>query len=459
MAASSPAQATPATQEGADKLRATIESRIGKDIFENDFLRIVPDGEIYDFIFDANKVPDRGEGFHAKLPLVTLHVTPGEDGTYTFVSEPLSFATTTPPAGVGTEPSSGGVENCRAQGRFNPAVLYLSTLAATCDRVTIHDRSKDPADLDIGKVAFDWSARPAEGGTADIGFTLDAPDLVGDFPDEGSHEPHARNLLKVGRFHYAVAVSRVRAQAIADLYALWMETERLKQDKPAPGVLKQKLEAVLPVWDNIRTETSFDDLSVTAPNVTARIDHYGEKQALSGAVKDAHYAVDFELAGVGIDVGAKANWLAPLLPSQASLHLKVADVDLAGAADAVLRSLDHDGAGLDTALPPILLNGKATIATDLKIKAQAYDIQGKGEAPIDPRMQGGATISATGFDAVMAAASRFGSTDGRNMMLGLALIKGLAKTGPDGRLVWNVAVDIPARKFTVNGQTFDLPEK
>jgi hypothetical protein len=96
---------------------------------------------------------------------------------------------------------------------------------------------------------------------------------------------------------------------------------------------------------------------------------------------------------------------------------------------------------------------------DASVTASDYAVVGTAKAPINLRMQGTGSFAASGYDAISADISQLKSDDVAGYALILAFLKGLARGTPDGRLAWDVALDLAARKITVNGQIFDLPEK
>jgi len=74
--------------------------------------------------------------------------------------------------------------------------------------------------------------------------------------------------------------------------------------------------------------------------------------------------------------------------------------------------------------------------------------------PGEPGGVGTAAISAAGLQGLIDAINQSPLPDKGKALLGLAFIKGLSKTNPEGRFTWNVDFDALAKKVTVNGQTF-----
>ena len=66
--------------------------------------------------------------------------------------------------------------------------------------------------------------------------------------------------------------------------------------------------------------------------------------------------------------------------------------------------------------------------------------------------KGKVTISATNLDQIIAAVNAAQVPNKESALMGIALIKGLAKTGADGKAVWDVDFDAATKAVSVNGQ-------
>ena len=88
-----------------------------------------------------------------------------------------------------------------------------------------------------------------------------------------------------------------------------------------------------------------------------------------------------------------------------------------------------------------------------RLKIPTLDLTYEGEASLDKGQPGGkAHITAGSLEKTIALMQELAadSPDIQSAMLGVAFVKGLAKTGADGRLVWDIQVD-GAGGVTVNG--------
>lgn len=452
-----PAHAAPATEQGARDLQARLEAFLGDDeAFRKGIVRIVPAGESYDFIVDPNKGESKSKPSQP-LPVGTVHVTPKDDGTYAFIADPLSYSGSSPDTDDPKKITSVKLTNCVANGVFNPKDSYLSTVSAGCDAVSIKaPDAKDPIDFDMGKFSLAWSG-VEQGATADLKLSVAMSGLTVIFPDEKKKDQLIH--FKIGDLRYDLGVEAARAHEIADLLMLARSSEGMGKKKPLESEVLAKAKAALPLWNMLKINSEFTGISVESDEVSVKLEQYAERQALSGVAKDSNYQVDMNIAGLTVASPQMPPQATPLLPGKAGIGLKISGLDLDSAAKTIFDNPSPSNDAVQGALMSLLFKGDARITANVNAAAAAYDFDGHAEAPIDLKLQGNGVFSMRGFDDIVAAVGKLNSPDAANANLGLALIKGLAKSGEDGRLVWNVSVDGLAKKFTVNGQTFDLPEK
>ncbi|WP_284314469.1 hypothetical protein [Labrys miyagiensis] len=448
------ASATEGTAEGARELQASIEQYFGQEIFEKGILTIAPRGDGYDFVIHRNRIAAKQPDPPAPDLQMTFHVVPEADGTYAFKSEGDPF--TGSDAGGGSMQS---LQNCQAHGVFDARARYFASLDAGCDRIALKGQlESEPFSVDTGKISFHMSGKPAANGASDIDMAFDVPDLVTVVPNKDTPDPKDFSRFTVGHIHYGIHLDAVHYAGLFDFYRFALSLDTVAKAQAADSELRDRFKAILPVWNGLQVEAAYDAVRVESTGVTVLLDHYGERHALSGMVKDGHYSLDVTLAGFALAPNRK-SLPAGILPSGLGLRFDVTGVDLERIANTMLDNPGSSDAGLQSALVDLLIDGKAVFSADASVTAPDYAVIGKARAPINLRMQGTGSFSASGYDAISADISQLKSEDVAGYALILAFLKGLARGTPDGHLAWDVAFDLVARKITVNGQSFDLPEK
>jgi hypothetical protein len=443
--------ATVPSPEGAGEIQDSIEAYFGKAVFERGALVIRQKGDGYDFVFHPGKSSAQPPSHESLEEALTFHVTPQDDGTYAFRSE----AAEVPDLDASAGPTP--FENCEAHGIFDAKARFFASLSAGCDHIALKSsQADDPFQFATGKLSLELSGKPAADGASDIRLALDAPDISATLPDKTTPGSKPVGRISIGSIHYEIDLNALRYGALLDLYRLALRLDTPNGSRPAAPILRAGFKAVRPVWDDIEVQATVDDLHAEIAGMTFQVGRYDEKQDLSGLIVEGHYDGSIALKDVSARRGSDPHFFETLLPSRLGLRLALTGADFEQVANAMLDHLVSPGAGLETALARLQIDGKARLSADADVTARDYAVTGKTDVPIDMSMRGSGAFSASGYDAIAAAVGKLKSDDVAGYALILAFLKGLAKGAPDGRLNWDVALDLLARQITVNGQVFDL---
>jgi hypothetical protein len=466
-----PAQAEPATPEGARKLTEAFQAYIGPEPFQKGFLSIAPHGESYDVTvaFDSSKLDLPDQDGTTRLDPYVVHLTPKPDGTWGVSTDPgpIGMSWTAADTPLGEAPKNQKVNlklaDCVTQGVFDPKLLLFPALSSKCGSGTFAVRASD-GDLDIatGELSTQSTGK-ADGGSADLQFDLQVAKLSGKFTEKKPDSPPFPVAFQLGSFRQTFTTNGARIGAVADLVAFLKDNASRDRLVLVQSELKAKLRAALPFWQDISSVTRLDDGVVDTPAGSAKIAHIEQHQALTGVVKDARYADGLSYSGLELPPLLVPEWARTLVPTQASYNTKLSFSGLDGMADVLIRGLDASQDPPFTKLMAVALmtrffSGQPQYELNLDTTAQAYAIKGQGSASINPEPKAGISLSATGFDAIVAALSKANQPDIQKALFGLAFVKGLARAGTDGQLVWDVSYDIVTNKLVVNDQSFALPE-
>jgi hypothetical protein len=364
-----PAVAATATQEGADKLQHSIETRLDPQFFKAGLFRIVSAGDHYDFVIDVTKIPAaKTSGF----PKATLHISPAEDGTYAVTSDPLSYAGAN---GGGTTPSLERLENCTALGVFNPSQLFLSKLKLKCGRLSLRSDWRAPKHYDISDGSLTWEGTPSTDGAADITFRVDTSGLTEDFMDGGNAAHPVFAQLRTGEARYQMVFSQAKAGEIAELYKTF-HVGGMGAPRPNFDMLKEKVKAALPLWGQLTVQIEAKDSQFSMAGLTATIPRYLGTETFSGIVQRSRGEMDIEVSGATLLVNGRPAWQTSLFPSLAVLYLDAQNVDLAGFVAGILQQKSEDDAArwVDIMAPAFLLNGSGDMTSSFGISAPVYEV-------------------------------------------------------------------------------------
>jgi hypothetical protein len=266
----------------------------------------------------------------------------------------------------------------------------------------------------------------------------------------------------LAQFTYAVGggVSGARLTGLRakEIGALWKYLVAYDDDPSPRADLKPLLQSVLPLWQEIRADAKIDDMQFQMPFGTATMKSFGESIDLSGLTAFGLAEFDIKLEDLDVSSTLLPGWVSSLSPASFDLSLRLTGEDWDKAARIALDD-PHFGESGDLSpetgdqITQVLMAGHPKIVlTPGHLKIPALDLAFEGEASV----AGGAptahfNISADSLDRTIALLQDFAKAqpDAQNALLALTLWKGLATTGADGRLVWEIETSGGA--VTVNG--------
>jgi hypothetical protein len=222
--------------------------------------------------------------------------------------------------------------------------------------------------------------------------------------------------------------------------------------------LKALLQSALPLWREIRTDAKLDDLQFQMPFGTATMKSLGEAIDLSGFTASGFAEFDLKLKDFEVSSTRLPGWVSSLSPASFDLSVRLTGEDWDQAARIALDD-PHVGESGDLSpetsdqIMQVLLTGHPKIVlAPGHLKIPALDLAFEGEASV---AAGAPTahfnVSADSLDKTIALLEDFAKVqpEAQSALLGVTLLKGLATTSADGRLVWEIEANREA--LTVNG--------
>lgn len=458
------ALAESATEQGAKAIRDEIARYFGSKVIEKGIVTIKPNGESYDVTYDISSsrfgLPADGPQF--SFGPFTARLTPQGGGKYAFEQNTpsLDFTYRAGKAGPQSELVQ-RLKNCSGKGVYDPNAAQFTDQTMSCESAILTMRSPiEDIDATMGKADFVVTGKRGEAGTADFNVTGDLLDLVETVTIKDPANPTPPMALRADRIHQNLTVNGFNSAPFGPALAYFAGRKTGDNGKAALEQARAKLKAVLPLWKTLAAQIRYDNITVGTPRGIVGIATVDTNFASNGMVKDGTVGATLTMSGLSLPEGVLPDWAKPLVPEKATLNLNLTGLDL----DALMGKMIDLGIDAKPPQPgafraevmPLLLSERLKLTVDQSLVAASFDVKGQGETSLLPAQRGKATVTAGGLDDVAAALGKAGvSAPGpQRAAMGLAFLKGLAKTGPDGRLVWNVDFDSLTRKVTVNGQAF-----
>jgi hypothetical protein len=468
------AQADPATPEGAKQLLDGYVAIFGQAIVDKGIVTVDPHGDAYKVTWHVSHALPVAPSPPVQFQMgdFTYEITPGPGGAWRMTADAFpSIAFDTP------------TDNGRMSGKINLTGMNIDSAYDPAQPVPFTSRSivgdvlADLRILQAGKVI---PLRLEESGvqidmkqtTADVGADLALHETLRTIVERISvpieTQPNARidMTFKVGGATVDGTVDRFRTEQALAAWRFFLAHKDEPKSEASAAAVKTILAAALPGWQKMNFTTELSDLGFDMTLARAHMKALRETIDLPGFTEAA-------TGGFGLKID-ELNMRSPFLPEgfesllPLSLDLGVG-VKLTGLDQiAKIALADHDFM-LEKEISP---EGKAKIEQIFKnseptftlapgyLRLPLVDIAYQGEVKVSPDnfLKGHVVVSVDTLDKVIAFVKPFGivSPDVAKAVLVVVAAKGMAKTGPDGRLAWDIEMTGPPRQLTINGSPIPI---
>ena len=452
-----------ATPEGAQRLTAALQAYLtaGPGV-----VTVTPAGDAYAVKIDAAP-------FFAKIkePGFSASVTPFEftlagqgGGQWKFdQDQPIAYSF----KAEGTLDMNCKISSIKGTGIIDEAIggfasQTVDLTGMTCDETLTEQGKTTKIGISIATMHVATALTAAGAGADGSGkLTLtDFKETVSTAAGETAGSPPMDFTLAAPSLSEDFTVKGLKIRAILELVAWAVAHPGPDAVKAAQAEFKDKLRAVLPVFQNISAVVSMDKVTVGTMMGEAGIDKLGITVEANGVVAEGKLREAFTVDGLRLPQGLIPPFATDLLPSHFTIDFNVSDFDLAAPAKLALDNLDMSKepqlapeieAQLTAAIMP-----KGSVSIGLgpsEIVAKLYDLKAEGSMTAGPMSMpaGRATITLKGLDEVMAALQAAPPEMGMQQMAPMVIVaKGMAKAGADGTLTW-IVESTPQGGVLVNG--------
>jgi hypothetical protein len=259
----------------------------------------------------------------------------------------------------------------------------------------------------------------------------------------------------------SISMNGFQYDAMLDLLALVVRHDTPAGLKADQDVIKAAVLKLLPLHSGSKADIEVKNLAVGTPYGSVRLGSFGERFAFSGLTKQASATIGFSYDGLELPA-IVPEWAQKVAPKQGNIEFGVKDIN----ADALVRlaiekfDANHTPPIADEAKPEFLQILMASaphfLINPSSLATGGIDVRFEGDMSMLPTQAGKFTISSQGYDDLQVALSNSNLPDKDKAFLAIAFIKGLGRTGPDGRLRWEIEFDVPNKKLIVNGQQLPI---
>ncbi len=458
---SAPALAA-ATPEEAQRLTALFQSYLGS---EPGVVKVEPTGDSYAATIDLGpyiaKIKEPGAS--ASVTPVKMMLTSQGGGKWRVdQDQPLSF-TLKIDGKLDMKASFGGI---KSTGVFDEALGAMASSVTDYNQVALQQVMTEAGgtsriDYTIANMHHETTMSGSAGG-ADGVFKSTYTDLretiaMPSPPGGGMPAMEFSVASPGGGSDYTLTGLKVKAAT--DILAWFVAHPSPEAIVADQAQLKEKLNALMPVFNSMSGTMNLEDLSVNT-----MLGKFGSQELsvlfdATGVVENGAGREKITVSGLQMPDGVVPPWAASLVPQNFTLDFSIADFNLAAPAKLLIESFDL------TKQPPVpkemeqqllqalLPKGSVTIGVGpSEVIASIFDLKAEGAMTAGPMAMpaGQATVKLKGLDQIMAAIQaappEMGLQQGAPMII---VAKGMAKTEGE-YLTWKIE-STPQGSFTVNG--------
>jgi len=461
------AGADPATPERAKQIESLYAAYLSQAAIDKGVVAVAPQGEDYLVTWDLQKAIAAAGGPPdvVKMAPFVYRMTPTVGGGWLTKASGLPTLTIGPTGQDGREGGVIAFDGFNFDSLFDPAATDFWRgklgLAALKADVTAHTRV-DLQHMKITEtgVAGEMRVKPGEDAdSVDISLTQTveaASQVTAAAGSDDAGQSEASELRQGGAVGES-SMTGLKAAAFGELWRFLIA--HADETAPAPDTLKPKMEALLPLWREMKSQIALNQIAIAFPGGGLTIKSLGQELKLSGLAAQSSAEIALAVQDFALDIEAAPDWAKAAWPASLQLRISAGVDGLDHAARLALDDpefLKSGALGDETigAMTRELTQGHPHVTiseTRLSTPLVEATVEGQAEFGADGA-EAHAKVTANDLDKVLELLAKVSEEqpDARQALFVATFIKGLAKQ-EDGHLVWDIEY-APPNAVIVNGQ-------
>jgi len=451
----------PATPEGAKKLSAVLEKYVGKPAAgAAPGITVTADGGSYVVGFDiaALSAPLKPYGMYFDPAVFKFILTEQSDGLWRYVHDnyPTTVMHNTHDGKDAVRTTS--YQDYKGEGVFDAAAGMMTSMKATNTRATSHQTGPGlEFSSDLGPMIMNGAGSSSGDGAASMKGHVDITSATGAVSvDPGAMKPKAvadpptpstpiNVKFSSGKIGGDVVIDGLKPHPILDLWAFAVAHPSRAELAANEAAFKALLRAALPGSYKLSESFNVQAITVEAPQglfkASSSDDSFGTEGAGAMHSLQTHIGLD----GLSFPPGLIPPAFVALTPTKVDVGVRFGGYDLNSGVNAAIdemRLAGEDSIFAKDAAPRIAakFKGAGPLVVEISpshIVAPQFDLAFEGKITYDgAKPVGTVTVHAKNFDKTVAALKALGPLASPQMLGGLTMAKGLAKTESDGTLTW-----------------------
>ncbi|MFA1627994.1 hypothetical protein ACDY96_36300 [Rhizobium mongolense] len=461
-------------RDGANAIRDHLNSLLPEDIAKSGVVAVNPAGARYEIIYDLakllSKVNPADLAINGLKP-ISMFATPQDNGLWNVEGDnSLNVSGHFKGPDQKRTDFTYSIASMVYISVFDPAISYFRSgdFSAKDIKVTT---ATDTEQVNASFGGMKYKLTSADGASADR-TDFAANGTLTAFAEQVSGKEMPPLQITADTIDFDAKVNSLPAKQLRDIVVFAVDHAEEKQmSKESEEKLKGMLRDAFPLISSLEETITLNNLGVTSAAGGGGAKSFGYRLAVNGPSNATQLGVALNAADVTFDSPMVPAAYSAFLPQAVDVQFAIPDMDFAAFGDEFMK--------LDLTKPPeggedagkkaverLFRDGRFVIDfSKVSAKSGVYDID--ISAKVESRIDAGkddyalqASILARDYDKTIAAVQELAKTNPElnQASFGMLMVKGFAKTDPDGRQRWDVTVS-PDGTVTVNGQQLKGPDK
>jgi hypothetical protein len=451
------------TQPEADKIKAALETYLGNT---PGVVSVMPKGSAYELKLDINPLFKKVPEFSAEISQFIYALTPLSDGKWDIAYDgPLSLKFKAP-TGETHSYTADRIVDKTTYDSVNKVTLnsdvQITNFTNQSDLVDPTTGMSSKSNMKLASIIGTTKGNVISPGVANVTQQFSATGGSHDISTSGmaaAGVPPFQLVITSDKETFTSDMKSARTAGILSLVA-WAVAHPEKQlvirDQQA---MKDVIRAALPLWDQVKSDASFEGLKVASSIGLFNVQKLGMSWNFSGLSKTSNFQFATTFQGLTIPKGLLPTWADELAPKDMKLDVAVSGWDAETGVAHVLDKIDLQKepplsdeewkiAATKFASNPIKITiNPSQLGNGISTVSYSGEFKYVGE-----KTSGEVTVTQTGFDALFEKVQAAAATDPSATQVAQGLIgaKGLGKPDGKGGYTWVITVSEDG-KVLVNG--------
>ena len=459
------AQGVEINQDGANAVRDNLTKFLPEELAKSGLITVNPAGGRYEIIYDLAKLLAKVDPatftITGLVPFSTF-ATPLDSGLWNIEGN-NSLNVSGHFKGPEDKPTefTYSISSLVYKGVFDPAISYLRSGTSTAKDIKVTSKS-DMEDISASFAGMDYTLNSTDSAAGDGRIDFVASGSMSTFSERVSSQQMPPIDISADSLDFEGKVDKLPATKIRDIVMFVLDHADEKQISPdSTNKLKALLKETFPLFGSFSETIGVNNLAVTSQVGSGGAKAFGYNFAVDGPSDAVRFGFGMNADQISFDSPLVPAIYSTFVPASLDLQFAVPDMDFAAFSDEFMamdfNTTTPESSG-EKAAEKLFRNGQITIDfPKISAKSDVYDIDMngsiKGQVGSEKDYSMEATVFARDLDKTIAAVQELAKTDPdlNQVSFGIMMVKGFAKTDPDGRSRWDISISRDG-SISVNGQ-------